>query len=72
MLDDGCYGSVRKLAAAAKLGRSYLGRLLMLTLLAPEIVEGRRGNATGADEDASSGAGDAVGAAVRAGAKIPR
>ena len=39
MLDDGCYGSVSELAAAEKLDRGYLGRILMLTLLAPDIVE---------------------------------
>ncbi|HTH46940.1 MAG TPA: hypothetical protein VMB21_05470 [Candidatus Limnocylindria bacterium] len=39
MLDDGRYGSVSELAAAEKLDRGYLGRILMLTLLAPDIVE---------------------------------
>ncbi len=39
MLDDGRYGSVSELAAAEKLDRGYLGRILMLTLLAPNIVE---------------------------------
>ena len=39
MLDDGRYGSVSELAAAQKLDRGYLGRILMLTLLAPDIVE---------------------------------
>ena len=39
MLDDGHYGSVSELAAAEKLDRGYLGRILMLTLLAPDIVE---------------------------------
>lgn len=39
MLDDGRYGSVSELAAAEKLDRGYLGRILTLTLLAPDIVE---------------------------------
>ena len=39
MLDDGRYGSVSELAAAEKLDRGYLGRILMLTRLAPDIVE---------------------------------
>jgi len=39
MLDDGRYGSVSELATAEKLDRGYLGRILMLTLLAPDIVE---------------------------------
>ena len=39
MLDDGRYGSVTELAAGEKLNRGYLGRILMRTLLAPDIVE---------------------------------
>ena len=39
MLDDGRFGSVSELARAEKLERGYLGRILMLTLLAPDIVE---------------------------------
>ena len=39
MLDDDRYGSVSELAAAEKLDRGYLGRILMLTLLASDIVE---------------------------------
>ena len=39
MLDDGRHGSVTELAAAEKLDRGYLGRILALTLLAPDIVE---------------------------------
>ena len=39
MLDDGRYGSVTELAAGEKLGRGYLGKILMLTLLAPDLVE---------------------------------
>ena len=39
MLDEGRYGSVTDRAAGEKLDRGYLGRILMLTLLAPDIVE---------------------------------
>jgi hypothetical protein len=39
MLDDGRYASITEMAAAEKLDRGYLGRLLQLTLLAPDIVE---------------------------------
>ncbi len=39
MLDDGRYGSIRELAKAEKVNRAYVGRLLNLTLLSPDIVE---------------------------------
>ena len=39
MLDDGRYRTVTELAAGEKLDRGYLGRILMLTLLSPDIVE---------------------------------
>jgi hypothetical protein len=39
MLDQGRYGSMTEMAAAEKIDRGYLGRLLQLTLLAPHIVE---------------------------------
>jgi hypothetical protein len=39
MLDEGRYASVSEMAAAEKLDRGYMGRLLQLTLLAPDIVE---------------------------------
>jgi hypothetical protein len=39
MLDDGQYASISEMAAGEKLDRGYLGRLLQLTLLAPDIVE---------------------------------
>ena len=49
MLDHGHYGSVSELAIAEKLDRSYLGRILMLTLLAPDIVEAIMGGRQPAD-----------------------
>ena len=39
MLDDGRFGSVSELAVTEKLDRIYLSRILMFTLLAPDIVE---------------------------------
>ena len=39
MLDDGRYGSITELAAGERLDRGYLGKILTLTLLAPDIVE---------------------------------
>jgi hypothetical protein len=33
------YGTIEELAAAEKINASYVGRLLRLTLLAPDIVE---------------------------------
>jgi hypothetical protein len=39
MLDDRRYASVTEMAAAEKIERGYLGSLLRLTLLAPDLVE---------------------------------
>jgi hypothetical protein len=39
LLEGGRYGSLGELAAAEKIDRSYLGKMLRLTLLAPYIVE---------------------------------
>ncbi len=39
LLDEGRYASISEMAAAEKLDRGYLGRILQLTLLAPDIVE---------------------------------
>ena len=39
MLDDGRYRSISDMAAAEQLDRGYLGRLLLLTLLAPDLVQ---------------------------------
>jgi hypothetical protein len=38
-LDEGTYASVSDIARTEKLDRTYVGDLLRLTLLAPEIVE---------------------------------
>ena len=39
LLDEGTYASVSDIARAEKLDRTYVGDVLRLTLLAPEIVE---------------------------------
>lgn len=39
LLDDGQYGSTTEMAATEKLDRGYMGRLLQLTLLAPNLIE---------------------------------
>jgi hypothetical protein len=39
MLDDGRYASVSEMAAAERIKRGYLGRVLRLALLAPDLVE---------------------------------
>jgi hypothetical protein len=39
MLDEGRYASITELAAVEKLDRGYLGSLLRLTLLSPDIIE---------------------------------
>jgi hypothetical protein len=39
LLDDGRYASISEMSAAEKIERGYLGTLLRLTLLAPEMVE---------------------------------
>ncbi|SDE52905.1 hypothetical protein [Belnapia rosea] len=39
LLDEGRYASISEIAAAENIERGYLGTLLRLTLLAPEIIE---------------------------------
>ena len=39
MLDEGRYISITEMAAAERIERGYLGSLLRLTLLAPDLVE---------------------------------
>nr|WP_221244337.1 hypothetical protein [Neoroseomonas alkaliterrae] len=39
LLDQGRYGSISEMATAERIDRGYLGRLLQITLLAPDIVE---------------------------------
>ena len=39
LLDEGHYASISEMAAAERIDRGYLGRIVQLTLLAPDIVE---------------------------------
>ena len=39
LLDDGRYASISDIAAAEKIDRGYVGSVLRMTLLAPDIVE---------------------------------
>ena len=39
MLEEGRYASIRELAAAEQVDRAYVGRVLNMTLMAPEVVE---------------------------------
>jgi hypothetical protein len=38
MLENGTYATIAEIAAAEKINEAYVGRILRLTLLAPEIV----------------------------------
>jgi hypothetical protein len=39
MLEDGTHATIAEIAAVEKINESYVGRVLRLTLLAPDIVE---------------------------------
>lgn len=39
MLESGTHATIAEIAAAEKINESYIGRVLRLTLLAPDIVE---------------------------------
>jgi len=39
LLETGAFATVEEIAAAEKINASYVGRVLRLTLLAPDIVE---------------------------------
>ena len=39
LLEDGTHATVAEIATAEKINASYVGRVLRLTLLAPDIVE---------------------------------
>jgi hypothetical protein len=39
MLEDGTYNTIAEIAVAEKINESYVGRVLRLTLLAPDMVE---------------------------------
>jgi hypothetical protein len=50
MLDEGRYASISQMAGAERIDRGYLGRILQLTLLAPDIVEAILGGRQAAKE----------------------
>ena len=54
MLEEGRYRSAQEIADAEKIGRSFVSRLLRLTLLAPDIqeaiLEGRQAKGIQLDE----------------------
>ena len=39
MLESGEYATIREIATAEKINETYVGRVLRMTLLAPDIVE---------------------------------
>jgi hypothetical protein len=39
MLENGTYATIAEIAAAEKINESYVGRVLRLTLLAPDVIE---------------------------------
>jgi len=39
LLENGTYATIKEIAAAEKINESYVGRILRLSLLAPDIVE---------------------------------
>jgi hypothetical protein len=39
MLESGGYATIREIATAEKINETYVGRLLRLTLLAPDVIE---------------------------------
>jgi hypothetical protein len=49
MLENGTHATIAEIAAAEKINESYVGRVLRLTLLAPEIVEAILGGRQPAD-----------------------
>jgi len=42
MLENGTHTTIAAMAAAEKINESYVGRMLRLTLLAPDIVEAKK------------------------------
>ena len=68
LLDRGVYYSVIEIAAAEKISKSYVSRILRLALLTPDIVEATPGGWTDQRmmlEKAKAAAADGVGGAAR-------
>jgi hypothetical protein len=49
MLENGSHATIAEIAAAEKINASYVGRILRLTLLAPDVVEAILGGRQPAD-----------------------
>jgi hypothetical protein len=49
MLDEGRYASISQMARAERIERGYLGRVLRLALVAPDLVEAVLNGRQGAD-----------------------
>lgn len=49
MLENGTHATIAEIAAAEKINEAYVGRVLRLTLLAPDIVEAILGGRQSAD-----------------------
>ena len=49
MLENGTHATIAEIAASEKINESYIGRVLRLTLLAPDIVEAILGGRRPAD-----------------------
>jgi hypothetical protein len=49
MLESGEYATIREIAAAEKVNESYVGRILRLTLLAPDVIDAVLGGRQPAD-----------------------
>jgi hypothetical protein len=49
MLENGTHATIAEIAAAEKINEAYIGRVLRLTLLAPDIVEAILGGRQQAD-----------------------
>lgn len=46
MLDEGQYASISEIARVEKIDRGYVGSILRLTLLAPDVVEAAQGKSS--------------------------
>jgi hypothetical protein len=52
MPESGEYATIREIANAEKINKTYVGRVLRLTLLAPDIVEANPGRTAAGGGDA--------------------
>jgi hypothetical protein len=73
MLENGTQSTIVEIATAEKINESYVGRVLRLTLLAPEVVwpETGSGNPRHADEAAAGAVARAKGGPILIRLKAP-